>query len=59
MTQRVDASDGELARAVSAQTPGAAEAAETELYRRFAPRVRLYGLATCATRRRRAIWFSR
>jgi len=44
MTQRVDSSDGELARAVSAQMPGAAEAAETELYRRFAPRVRLFGL---------------
>lgn len=40
----VDASDGELARAVAARTPGSAEAAESELYRRFAPRVRLYGL---------------
>jgi RNA polymerase sigma-70 factor, ECF subfamily len=35
--------DGELARAIAARTE-AAEAAETELYRRFAPRVRLYGL---------------
>jgi RNA polymerase sigma-70 factor, ECF subfamily len=40
----VDASDGDLARAVSAQVHGGAEAAETDLYRRFAPRVRLYGL---------------
>src|SRR5262245_59695767 len=40
----VDSSDGDLARAVTA--PGAAETgeAESELYRRFAPRVRLYGL---------------
>jgi RNA polymerase sigma-70 factor (ECF subfamily) len=44
MEQRVEASDGELARAIRARQPGAAEEAETELYRRFAPRVRLYGL---------------
>ena len=44
MAQRVDSSDGDLARAVSAQVRGTAEDAETELYRRFAPRVRLYGL---------------
>src|SRR5262245_18515406 len=44
MRQAVDASDGDLARAISAQTPGECEAAESELYRRFAPRVRLYGL---------------
>jgi RNA polymerase sigma-70 factor (ECF subfamily) len=44
MVHSVDASDGELARAISARTPGLAEEAETELYRRFAPRVRLYGL---------------
>jgi RNA polymerase sigma-70 factor, ECF subfamily len=37
------ATDGELARAIAARSE-AAEAAETELYRRFAPRVRLYGL---------------
>ena len=37
----VDATDGELARAIGA---GPSEAAESELYRRFAPRVRLYGL---------------
>jgi RNA polymerase sigma-70 factor, ECF subfamily len=42
--QAVDASDGELARAVAARAPGGSEAAEAELYRRFAPRVRLYGL---------------
>ena len=40
----VESSDGDLARAVTAAVPGAAEAAESELYRRFAPRVRLYGL---------------
>ena len=44
MRQAVDASDGELARAVAARAPGASEVAESELYRRFAPRVRLYGL---------------
>lgn len=44
MTHPVESSDGDLARAVSARMPGAAEAAESELYRRFAPRVRLYGL---------------
>jgi RNA polymerase sigma-70 factor (ECF subfamily) len=40
----VDSSDGDLARAVAARTPGEAEAAEGELCRRLAPRVRLYGL---------------
>jgi RNA polymerase sigma-70 factor (ECF subfamily) len=40
----VDASDGDLARAVTAGKTGEAEAAESELYRRFGPRVRLYGL---------------
>jgi RNA polymerase sigma-70 factor (ECF subfamily) len=40
----VDSSDGDLARAVTARALGSAEAAESELYRRFAPRVRLYGL---------------
>ena len=44
MTQYIESSDGDLARAVSARTPGEAEDAERELYRRFAPRVRLYGL---------------
>jgi hypothetical protein len=39
----IGATDGDLARAIAART-GAADAAETELYRRFAPRVRLYGL---------------
>jgi RNA polymerase sigma-70 factor (ECF subfamily) len=39
----VDSSDGDLARAVAAGETGQAEAAESELYRRFAPRVRLYG----------------
>jgi RNA polymerase sigma-70 factor (ECF subfamily) len=43
MTLAVEASDGDLARAIAARTD-AAEAAEAELYRRFAPRVRLYGL---------------
>jgi RNA polymerase sigma-70 factor, ECF subfamily len=36
--------DGSLARAVAGTRPGQAAEAETELYRRFAPRVRLYGL---------------
>ena len=40
----VDSSDGDLARAVAAQRTGEAEAAESELYRRLGPRVRLYGL---------------
>ena len=40
----IDSSDGDLARAVAARTPESAEVAERELYRRFAPRVRLYGL---------------
>jgi hypothetical protein len=44
MTTTVDPSDGDLARAIAAPDPGSGEAAETELYRRFAPRVRLYGL---------------
>ena len=39
----VDSSDGDLARAVAARKTGEAEAAESELYRRFGPRVRLYG----------------
>jgi RNA polymerase sigma-70 factor (ECF subfamily) len=43
MHQRADSSDGDLARTVAARGPGAADA-ESELYRRFAPRVRLYGL---------------
>jgi len=38
------AGDGELARAIASAPPGSAEAEEAELYRRFAPRVRLYGL---------------
>ena len=44
MQAMVDSGDGDLARAVAARTPEAGEAAESELYRRFAPRVRLYGL---------------
>ena len=35
--------DGALARRIAAGPPGAAEAEEAELYRRFAPRVRLFG----------------
>jgi len=37
-------SDGDLARAIASAPPGAAQGEESELYRRFAPRVRLYGL---------------
>lgn len=36
--------DAALARAIAAAAPGVDAHAETELYRRFAPRVRLYGL---------------
>lgn len=36
--------DAELARAIAAAAPGVDSEAETELYRRLAPRVRLYGL---------------
>jgi RNA polymerase sigma-70 factor (ECF subfamily) len=43
MDTMADVSDADLARAVSAGR-SSAEAAESELYRRFAPRVRLYGL---------------
>lgn len=42
-TAIIGATDGDLARAIAAGA-GSADAAETELYRRFAPRVRLYGL---------------
>jgi RNA polymerase sigma-70 factor (ECF subfamily) len=38
-----DAADGDLARQIAAQPDGGAALAEAELYRRFAPRVRLYG----------------
>jgi len=44
MSTTVEPSDGDLARAIGARGPGSREAAESELYRRFAPRVRLYGL---------------
>lgn len=40
----VTSSDGDLARAIASAPPGAAQAEESELYRRFARRVRLYGL---------------
>jgi RNA polymerase sigma-70 factor (ECF subfamily) len=36
-------SDGEVARAIAAAPPGAAQAEESELYRRFARRVQMYG----------------
>jgi RNA polymerase sigma-70 factor (ECF subfamily) len=36
-------SDEELARRIAGAPPGATDAEETELYRRFAPRVRMYG----------------
>jgi RNA polymerase sigma-70 factor, ECF subfamily len=38
------ASDGDVARAIAAAPAGTAAAEEAELYRRFAHRVRLYGL---------------
>ena len=37
------ASDGEIARGIASAPPGAAQAEESELYRRFAGRVRMYG----------------
>src|SRR5690606_27288239 len=40
----VDLPDGDVARAVAASPPGQAAAAESELYRRFARRIRLFGL---------------
>jgi RNA polymerase sigma-70 factor, ECF subfamily len=42
-TAILGATDGDLARAIAAGAE-TAEAAEAELYRRFAPRVRLYGV---------------
>lgn len=44
VTGPIDASEAELARAITGARPGSAQDAEGELYRRFAPRVRLYGL---------------
>ena len=44
MTGGIEATDGDLARAIAAREQESADHAETELYRRFAPRVRLYGL---------------
>src|SRR6186713_1766686 len=44
MPTAADLGDSDLARAITGGGPGLAEAAETELYRRFAPRVRLFGL---------------
>jgi RNA polymerase sigma-70 factor, ECF subfamily len=38
------ATDAEVARAIAQQQAGTAGAAEEELYRRFAPRVRLFGV---------------
>ncbi|HET7697920.1 MAG TPA: sigma-70 family RNA polymerase sigma factor [Vicinamibacterales bacterium] len=38
------ASDADVAKAIATASPGSAQAAEAELYRRFARRVRLYGI---------------
>lgn len=38
------ATDGDIARAIAQHPAGSADAAEEELYRRFAPRVRLFGV---------------
>jgi RNA polymerase sigma-70 factor (ECF subfamily) len=43
-TSQLPVSDADLARGIALASPGAAQAEEAELYRRFAPRVRLYGL---------------
>jgi len=42
-TELAIASDGEIARAIAAAPAGSAQAEESELYRRFARRVRMYG----------------
>ena len=44
MQRIVDATDGDVAREIASCEPGSGEPAESELYRRFAPRVLLYGL---------------
>jgi RNA polymerase sigma-70 factor (ECF subfamily) len=44
MADYAGVSDGDLARAVSAQAAGTRQDAEGELYRRFSQRVRYYGL---------------
>ena len=44
ITSLADRLDGDLARDVASATAGSAAAAEGELYRRFARRVRLFGL---------------
>jgi RNA polymerase sigma-70 factor (ECF subfamily) len=41
---QLSATDAELARCIASTSPGMAQNEEAELYRRFAPRVRLYGL---------------
>jgi len=43
-SREVEATDADLAREIAAAAPGEAREAEGELYRRLAPRVRLYGL---------------
>jgi RNA polymerase sigma-70 factor, ECF subfamily len=43
-TSLVSATDAEVATTIASQPAGHASAAEAELYRRFAPRVRLFGL---------------
>jgi hypothetical protein len=50
---------GELARRIAAACPGEAKEAEAELVRRFAPRIRLYGSATSATRTPPKTWSRR
>lgn len=43
-TRQLSVSDADLARSITLASPGTARAEEAELYCRFAPRVRLYGL---------------
>ena len=43
-TRQLPVSDADLAKGIASAPAGAAQSEETELYRRFAPRVRLYGL---------------
>jgi len=44
MRDCTEATDGDLARAVADRASGVSDEAEAEIYRRFATRVRLYGL---------------
>ena len=44
LTSAEEPDDASLARRIAAARPGTDDAAEAALYRRLAPRIRLYGL---------------